>query len=142
MTQMLQLSGSSRPAVIASASLQYKPFLTALMVLCCMQSAYKDYVTAIILRRNSITNTLYRDDPNILAWDLVSLSRHSCASCVWWSDRQCGMAMLMLSAVLFRLAIQAVVYVRPPQLQQCNLMALTCANVCCLLSYSCTMLCL
>ncbi|KAK9809485.1 hypothetical protein WJX73_002812 [Symbiochloris irregularis] len=37
-----------------------------------LQSAYKDYVTAIILRRNSITNILYRDDPNIFAWDLVN----------------------------------------------------------------------
>ncbi|KAK9809536.1 hypothetical protein WJX73_010231 [Symbiochloris irregularis] len=35
-----------------------------------LQAAYKDYATAIILRRNSITNRLYRDDPTILAWDL------------------------------------------------------------------------
>ena len=37
-----------------------------------MQAAYKDYATAIILRKNSITGRLYRDDPTILAWDLMN----------------------------------------------------------------------
>ena len=39
---------------------------------CGTQGAYKDYATAIILRQNTITGTLYRDDPNILAWDLIN----------------------------------------------------------------------
>ena len=40
---------------------------------CCLtQAAYKDYVTAIILRKNTVTKVLYRDDPNILAWDLIN----------------------------------------------------------------------
>lgn len=37
-----------------------------------MQAAFKDYVTAIVLRQNTITDTAYRDDPTILAWDLVN----------------------------------------------------------------------
>ena len=38
----------------------------------CAQAAYKDYATALILRRNSATGRLYRDDPGILAWDLIN----------------------------------------------------------------------
>ena len=37
-----------------------------------LQAQYKDYVTAIILRKNSITGTVYRDDPTILAWDIAN----------------------------------------------------------------------
>lgn len=36
------------------------------------QAQYKDYVTAIILRKNSLTGTVYRDDPTILAWDIAN----------------------------------------------------------------------
>ena len=37
-----------------------------------MQAAYLDFVTAIVLRKNSITGVLYRDDPTILAWDIAN----------------------------------------------------------------------
>ena len=37
-----------------------------------LQAQYKDYVTAIILRKNSLTGTVYRDDPTILAWDIAN----------------------------------------------------------------------
>ena len=37
-----------------------------------LQAQYKDYVTAIILRKNSLTGVVYRDDPTILAWDIAN----------------------------------------------------------------------
>eukprot|EP00891_Asterochloris_glomerata_P006195 jgi/Astpho2/6195/Aster-03605 len=37
-----------------------------------IQAAYLDFVTAIVLRKNSITGVLYRDDPTILAWDIAN----------------------------------------------------------------------
>ena len=37
-----------------------------------VQAAYLDFVTAIVLRKNSITGVLYRDDPTILAWDIAN----------------------------------------------------------------------
>lgn len=37
-----------------------------------IQAMYKDYVTAIVLRKNSLTGTVYRDDPAILAWDIAN----------------------------------------------------------------------
>lgn len=37
-----------------------------------IQGRYKDYVTAIILRKNSLTGLVYRDDPTILAWDIAN----------------------------------------------------------------------
>ena len=37
-----------------------------------IQAMYKDYVTAVVLRKNSLTGTVYRDDPAILAWDIVN----------------------------------------------------------------------
>ena len=37
-----------------------------------LQAQYKDYVTAIIMRKNSLTGVLYRDDPTILAWDIAN----------------------------------------------------------------------
>lgn len=36
---------------------------------------YKDYVRFIINRRNSRTGQLYREDPTILAWDLINEPR-------------------------------------------------------------------
>ncbi|EIE19597.1 glycoside hydrolase [Coccomyxa subellipsoidea C-169] len=35
-------------------------------------NAFKDYVKAILTRRNSITGVLYKDDPTIMAWDLAN----------------------------------------------------------------------
>lgn len=32
------------------------------------RNIYRDHVKAIILRRNTFTGRLYRDDPNVLAW--------------------------------------------------------------------------
>lgn len=37
-----------------------------------VQNMYKDYVTAIVLRKNSLTGVVYRDDPAILAWDVAN----------------------------------------------------------------------
>ena len=37
-----------------------------------LQAQYKDYVTAIVLRKNSLSGTVYRDDPTILAWDVAN----------------------------------------------------------------------
>ncbi|CAL8471250.1 g10792 [Coccomyxa elongata] len=34
--------------------------------------AFKNYVKAILTRRNSITGVLYKDDPTIMAWDLAN----------------------------------------------------------------------
>lgn len=39
---------------------------------CSRRNAFKDYVKAILMRRNSITGVLYRDDPTIMAWDLAN----------------------------------------------------------------------
>lgn len=36
---------------------------------------YKTYVRYIVQRRNSRTGQLYRDDPTILAWDLINEPR-------------------------------------------------------------------
>ncbi len=36
------------------------------------RAAFKAYVAKIVLRRNHITGELYKDDPTILAWDLVN----------------------------------------------------------------------
>ena len=36
------------------------------------RDAFKDYVKAILTRRNSITGVLYKDDPTIMAWDLAN----------------------------------------------------------------------
>jgi hypothetical protein len=33
---------------------------------------YKEYLKTIVLRRNSLTGTLYRDEPTILAWELIN----------------------------------------------------------------------
>ncbi|CAL8471249.1 g10791 [Coccomyxa elongata] len=37
-----------------------------------IRKAYKDYVRAILMRQNSITGILYKDDPTIMAWDLAN----------------------------------------------------------------------
>ena len=37
-----------------------------------IQAKYKDYMTGIILRKNSLTDVVYRDDPTILAWDIAN----------------------------------------------------------------------
>lgn len=37
-----------------------------------IQALYKDYVTGIVLRKNSLTGVVYRDDPAILAWDIAN----------------------------------------------------------------------
>ena len=37
-----------------------------------LQAQYRDYVTAIVLRKNSFTGVVYRDDPTILAWDIAN----------------------------------------------------------------------
>jgi mannan endo-1,4-beta-mannosidase len=33
---------------------------------------YKSYVTALVQRNNTITGVMYRDDPTILAWELIN----------------------------------------------------------------------
>ncbi len=43
---------------------------------------YQQYVRYIIGRRNSRTGQLYRDDPTILAWDLINEPR-----CETWKVR-------------------------------------------------------
>ena len=43
---------------------------------------YQQYVRYIIGRRNSRTGQLYRDDPTILAWDLINEPR-----CETWRAR-------------------------------------------------------
>lgn len=35
----------------------------------------KDYISAIVTRRNSITSVLYRDDPAIFSWNLLNEPR-------------------------------------------------------------------
>ncbi|KAK9918089.1 hypothetical protein WJX75_001118 [Coccomyxa subellipsoidea] len=37
-----------------------------------IRNAFKYYVKAILMRRNSITGVLYKDDPTIMAWDLAN----------------------------------------------------------------------
>lgn len=37
-----------------------------------IRDMYKDYATAIVLRKNSLTGIVYRDDPAILAWDIAN----------------------------------------------------------------------
>lgn len=51
------------------------PLCTALTAPCirlACRSAFKAFVSKIVMRRNHITGQLYRDDPAILAWDLVN----------------------------------------------------------------------
>ena len=36
------------------------------------QGMYKDFVASIINRRNTINGRLYRDDPTVMAWDLLN----------------------------------------------------------------------
>ena len=43
---------------------------------------YKEYVAAIVGRTNTRTGALYRDDPTILAWDLINEPR-----CETWKVR-------------------------------------------------------
>lgn len=37
-----------------------------------IRSWYKFYVSSLVLRNNTITGVLYRDDPTILAWELIN----------------------------------------------------------------------
>lgn len=39
------------------------------------KAAYRNYVTQIVNRRNTVTGRLYRDEPAILAWELANESR-------------------------------------------------------------------
>ena len=48
-----------------------------------LQSQYNDYITAIILRKNSITGRLYRDDPNVGSCYPHSLSKTRLQGQVW-----------------------------------------------------------
>jgi mannan endo-1,4-beta-mannosidase len=41
----------------------------------CAINLYKDYVTAMLNRRNTLTDVPYKDDPTILAWELANESR-------------------------------------------------------------------
>ena len=36
------------------------------------QGMYKDFVAAILNRRNTINGRLYRDDPTVMSWDLLN----------------------------------------------------------------------
>lgn len=36
------------------------------------RNALKGYVRSVVLRNNTITGVTYRDDPTIMAWDLVN----------------------------------------------------------------------
>lgn len=36
------------------------------------RDALKGYVRSVVLRNNTITGVTYRDDPTIMAWDLVN----------------------------------------------------------------------
>lgn len=36
------------------------------------QAAFKNYIGAIITRRNTVTGVHYRDDPNILGWEIAN----------------------------------------------------------------------
>ncbi len=38
----------------------------------CGRDALKGYVKSIVLRNNTITGVRYRDDPTIMAWDLIN----------------------------------------------------------------------
>lgn len=39
---------------------------------------FKDHIDAMVNRRNTINNRLYKDDPNIFAWDLMNEPRCDC----------------------------------------------------------------
>lgn len=40
-----------------------------------IRQAFKDWITAVVQRRNSVTGRLYRDDPSIFAWELANEPR-------------------------------------------------------------------
>lgn len=40
---------------------------------------FKAHLGAMVLRRNSVTGVLYRDDPTIFSWDLINEPR--CSAC-------------------------------------------------------------
>lgn len=40
-----------------------------------VKSAYKDWVTALVQRRNTVNGRVYRDDPTIFAWELANEPR-------------------------------------------------------------------
>ncbi|KAJ2781297.1 hypothetical protein H4R18_002975 [Coemansia javaensis] len=37
-----------------------------------VQRWYRDHIRAVVTRRNTVTGTLYRDDPSIMAWELMN----------------------------------------------------------------------
>ncbi|MBN2462467.1 MAG: hypothetical protein JXB43_02580 [Dehalococcoidia bacterium] len=37
-----------------------------------LRSAYKDLITRVVTRKNTVNGRLYRDDPTIMAWDVIS----------------------------------------------------------------------
>lgn len=48
---------------------------------------YKDWVSTVLNRTNTITGVLYKDDPTILAWELAN--EPSCASSGVFADGEC-----------------------------------------------------
>jgi hypothetical protein len=48
------------------------------------RAMYRAHVAALAGRRNSVTGSLYRDDPTIMAWDLVNEPR-----CESWAVPEC-----------------------------------------------------
>jgi len=37
-----------------------------------LRSAYKDLITQVVTRKNAVNGRLYKDDPTIMAWDVIS----------------------------------------------------------------------
>lgn len=52
-----------------------------------IQGWYKDWVSTLLNRTNSITGVLYKEDPTILAWELAN--EPSCASSGVYADGEC-----------------------------------------------------
>ncbi|KIZ00565.1 Mannan endo-1,4-beta-mannosidase 1 [Monoraphidium neglectum] len=54
------------------------------------QAMYRQYVTDVVTRVNTVTGVAYRDDPTIFAWDLVNEPRNdgddTCAALTSWID--------------------------------------------------------
>jgi endo-1,4-beta-mannosidase len=45
---------------------------TAYRSICSLQKAFKEYVGAVILHKNTATGVYYRDDPTILGWEIAN----------------------------------------------------------------------
>jgi len=96
-----QLSGSRNRRVSDAALLSHDDFFSESG----LKQMYKDYVRSILLRTNSITGVLYKDDPTIFSWELIN--EPFCDSVLFnVTDAKCN------DTTIFNWGVEMVDYVR------------------------------